>query len=73
MGAVKVEFARIGTVDGVDQFDLVKTSPDITWWRCRRDRDFNPVENQPLTTLGITEDDFRVIVSRWNEKAVLDS
>jgi hypothetical protein len=70
-GDVTLEFKRVGTVDGVDQYSLVKVTSDVSWWHQRNDGIWHRTDNQPLSRLGVTEADFQALVSSWNERAVL--
>jgi hypothetical protein len=71
-GTITLEFVKIGAADGIDQFSLQNLKSNVLWWHCRDRGGWSSTGNQPLSTLGVTEADFQAVVSKWNEKAVLD-
>jgi hypothetical protein len=70
-GTVTLQFKKVGTIDGVDQYELVKVTSDVTWWHQRSNSDWKTTDNQPLSKLGVTEADLQALVASWNARAAL--
>jgi hypothetical protein len=74
-GTVTLEFKKVGTIDGVDQYELVNVTSQVTHVTTRsdfvNDGDTKYHDGAPLSGLGFTQADVETLVARWNERAVL--